>query len=81
MNSPLTSVQKRIRIAGILIIAGLFVELITLRWSHPTAFLFFLLIGGTLMAVSEAIVFFGLLAYFFVRFMAEEEAGYSHGDA
>jgi len=38
-------------------------------------------IGGTLMAVSEAIVFFGLLAYFFIRFMAEEEAGYSHGDA
>jgi putative membrane protein len=38
-------------------------------------------IGGTLMAVSEAIVFFGLLAFFFVRFMAEEEAGYSHGDA
>ena len=37
-------------------------------------------IGGTLMAVSEAIVFFGLLAYFFVRFMAEEDAGYSHGD-
>ena len=38
-------------------------------------------IGGTLMAVSEAIVFFGLLAFFFVRFMAEEDAGYSHGDA
>jgi putative membrane protein len=38
-------------------------------------------IGGTLMAVSEAIVFFGLLAYFFVRFMAEEDAGYSHDDA
>ena len=38
-------------------------------------------IGGTLMAVSEAIVFFCLLAYFFARFMAEEDAGYSHGDA
>jgi putative membrane protein len=38
-------------------------------------------IGGTLMAVSEAILFFGLLAFFFVRFMAEEDAGYSHGDA
>ncbi|HEY7003903.1 MAG TPA: cytochrome c oxidase assembly protein [Gaiellaceae bacterium] len=38
-------------------------------------------LGGTLMAVSEALVFFGLLAYYFVRFMAEEEAGYSHGDA
>jgi cytochrome c oxidase assembly factor CtaG len=38
-------------------------------------------IGGTLMAVSEAVLFFGLLAFFFVRFMAEEDAGYSHGDA
>jgi putative membrane protein len=38
-------------------------------------------IGGTLMAVSEAIVFFGLLAYFFIRFMAEEDAEYSQGDA
>jgi cytochrome c oxidase assembly factor CtaG len=38
-------------------------------------------LGGTLMAVSEAIVFFGLLAYYFARFMAEEDAGYSHGDA
>ena len=33
------------------------------------------------MAVSGAIVFFGLLADFFVCFMAEEDAGYSHGDA
>jgi putative membrane protein len=38
-------------------------------------------LGGTLMAVSEAIVFFGLLAFFFMRFMAEEDAGYSPGDA
>ena len=37
-------------------------------------------IGGTLMAVSEAIVFFGLLVYFFVRFMAEEDAEHSHGE-
>jgi cytochrome c oxidase assembly factor CtaG len=38
-------------------------------------------IGGVVMAVSEAIVFFAAFAYFFVRFMAEEEAGYSPGDA
>jgi putative membrane protein len=38
-------------------------------------------IGGVVMAVSEAIVFFGVFAYFFVRFMAEEEGGYSHDDA
>jgi hypothetical protein len=33
------------------------------------------------MAVSEGILFFALFAVFFVRFMAEEEAGYSPGDA
>jgi putative membrane protein len=38
-------------------------------------------IGGTVMAVCEAVVFFGLLAFYFVRFMAEEDAGYSQGDA
>jgi cytochrome c oxidase assembly factor CtaG len=38
-------------------------------------------IGGVVMAVSEGIVFFALFAVFFVRFMAEEEAGYSPGDA
>jgi hypothetical protein len=62
MKSPLTNVQNRIRIAGIFIIAGLLVELITLRWSHPTAFLFFLFFGGTLMAVGIIIYLLSLLA-------------------
>ena len=35
-------------------------------------------IAGVIMAVSEAVVFFAVFAFFFVRFMAEEEAGYSH---
>jgi cytochrome c oxidase assembly factor CtaG len=38
-------------------------------------------IAGVVMAVSEAIVFFAVFAFFFVRFMAEEEEGYSPGDA
>jgi putative membrane protein len=38
-------------------------------------------LGGVLMAVSEGILFFVLFAVYFVRFMAEEEAGYSQGDA
>lgn len=62
MNSPLTKVQKRIRVAGIFIIAGLLVELITLRWSHPTAFLFFILLGGTLMAVGVFVYLYSLVA-------------------
>ena len=35
-------------------------------------------IAGVAMAVSEAIVFFGVFAWFFVRFLAEEDAGYSY---
>jgi cytochrome c oxidase assembly factor CtaG len=38
-------------------------------------------IAGVAMAVSEALVFFGVFAWFFVRFMAEEEAGYSQPHA
>jgi cytochrome c oxidase assembly factor CtaG len=38
-------------------------------------------IAGVAMAVSEAVVFFGVFTWFFVRFMAEEEAGYSHPHA
>jgi cytochrome c oxidase assembly factor CtaG len=38
-------------------------------------------IAGIVMALSEAIVFFGVFAWFFVRFLAEEEAGYSQPNA
>jgi cytochrome c oxidase assembly factor CtaG len=38
-------------------------------------------IAGVAMSVAEATVFFSVFAWFFVRFMAEEEAGYSPGDA
>ena len=46
MKTQSTKIERRIRVAGILLIAGLLVELVTLRWSHPTAFLFFLLLEG-----------------------------------
>jgi cytochrome c oxidase assembly factor CtaG len=38
-------------------------------------------LGGVVMAVSEGILFFALFAFYFVRFMAEEDAGYSQSDA
>ena len=60
MNHQLTQIEKRICLSGLLIIAGLSVELITLHWSHPTAFLFFLLLGGTLMMLGILIYLFSL---------------------
>jgi uncharacterized membrane protein YczE len=62
MRSQLSKIEKRIRLAGILLIAGLLVELATLRWSHPTAFLFFLLLGGALMAFGIAIYLLSIVS-------------------
>lgn len=62
MKNPLTRLEKRLRIAGILILAGLIVELITLKWSHPTAFLFFLLLGGSLMAMGMLLYLFSIVS-------------------
>src|SRR5215813_6306175 len=62
MNTQPTKIERRIRLSGILLIAGLLVELVTLRWSHPTAFLFFLLLGGALMALGIAIYLLSLVS-------------------
>ena len=62
MNTQATKIERRIRLAGILLIAGLLVELVTLRWSHPTAFLFFLLLGGLLMALGIGVYLLSLVS-------------------
>jgi uncharacterized membrane protein YczE len=62
MNTQPPKIEKRIRVAGILLIAGLLVELVTLRWSHPTAFLFFLLLGGVLMALGIGVYLLSLVS-------------------
>jgi hypothetical protein len=49
-------------LTGTLPIAGLLVELVTLRWWRPTAFLFFLLLGGALMALGIAIYLFSIVS-------------------
>lgn len=61
-NNKTAKIEKRIRLAGILIVAGLAVELISLHWSHPTAFLLFLMLGGTLMALGIVVYLFSLVS-------------------
>ena len=57
MSSQETGIQ-RLRISGLLLIAGLVIETFSLLWSHPIAFLIFLLLGGALMAA-------GILVYLY----------------
>jgi hypothetical protein len=58
----MTKLEKRLRISGTLIIIGLVVELVTLYWSHPTAFLFFAGLGGSLIALGVLLYLISLVS-------------------
>lgn len=62
MTTTLTKLEKRLRVAGLLVVLGLLIELITLHWAHPTAFLFFLLLGGSLMGLGILLYLYSLIA-------------------
>jgi hypothetical protein len=62
MSEPLTRIERRIRFSGILVIAGLLIELVTLHWAHPTAFIFFLIFGGGLVALGIGVYLISLVA-------------------
>lgn len=62
MNPQPSKIENRIRPSGLLLIAGLLVELVSLYWSHPTAFLLFLLLGGVLLAAGIAVYLLSLVS-------------------
>lgn len=45
-----TKLHRRLRLSGLLLAVGLVIQILTLYWSHPTAFLAFLGLGGALVA-------------------------------
>ena len=55
-----TLLARRLRISGLLVALGLIVEAITMLWSHPTAFLVFLLVGGSLVAAGVLLYLFSI---------------------
>jgi len=57
------AMEKRLRIAAALVSAGLLVELITLFWAHPTAFLVFLILGGSLIVLGVLVYLLSLLKW------------------
>lgn len=54
---------RRLRLAGLLLGLGLLIEAATLVWSHPTAFLVFLLLGGALVAAGVLLYLFSIATY------------------
>ena len=56
------SMERRLRIAGTLIMSGLLIELGSLLWSHPLAFILFIAVGGSLMAIGIVIYLYSLVS-------------------
>jgi hypothetical protein len=69
MNEPSTTtlltrpfIEQRIRWAGVLIVAGLILQMLTFPWTHPLAFVCFLLVGCPLVGAGILIYLYSLAA-------------------
>lgn len=48
MKTATVGIEKRLRMAGVLLIVGLLVEAICLQWARPIAFILLVVVGGLL---------------------------------
>lgn len=55
MTVARATLERRLKVSSGLVFVGLVVEIVTLYWSHPLAFLAFLLMGGILVAAGIAL--------------------------
>lgn len=60
-TAPVEAVQPKLRVSGVLLILGLVIELISLLWAKPLAFLLFAFIGGTLFLAGVAVYLLSLV--------------------
>lgn len=63
MTAAESVLARRFKIAALLVSLGLTIEALTLFWAHPTAFLAFLLIGGTLVAAGVLLYLYSIISY------------------
>ena len=62
MTTQPTKLERRLRRSGLLVAIGLIVELISLLWNHPTAFMLFLGAGAVLMVAGILYYFYSLVS-------------------
>jgi hypothetical protein len=54
---------RRLKVSGLLVGLGLAIEALTMAWSHPTAFLAFLLLGGSLVVAGVLLYLYTIATY------------------
>ena len=57
-----TKMDRRLRIAGTLAVLGLLIELGSLQWSHPLAFIVFVTVGELLIAAGILVYLYSLVS-------------------
>jgi energy-converting hydrogenase Eha subunit E len=60
---PHRKIEKRLRIAGILVALGLVILFLTIFWNHPLAFVVFLAVGVPITLAGILLYLFSLLAF------------------
>jgi hypothetical protein len=58
-----SSTELRIRWSGMLIVLGLFIQMLTLLWTHPLAFVAFLLVGCPLVGAGILLFLYSLVSH------------------
>jgi hypothetical protein len=61
MNAGEFSLSSPFRVSGILLIAGLCVEGVSLFWVHPLAFLSFFIVGGALLGAGVLLYLYSIV--------------------
>jgi hypothetical protein len=62
VNAAINGIEKRLRLAGLLLIVGLLVEAICLQWARPIAFIVLVVVGGVLCAAGTAVYLYSLVS-------------------
>ena len=60
MTDTTPIIESRIRWAGMLVVVGLVVQMFTLLWTHPLAFMAFILIGCPLVGAGILLYLYSL---------------------
>jgi hypothetical protein len=62
MNTESTAMGRNLRVPGILLIGGLAIELISLLWNKPLAFILFAFVGGVFFLAGILLYLYSLVS-------------------
>ncbi|HEY4709839.1 MAG TPA: hypothetical protein VIH46_06690 [Candidatus Acidoferrales bacterium] len=62
MNTEWTAIPPSLRVPGILLILGLAIELISLLWNKPLAFILFAFVGGAFLLAGILLYLYSLVS-------------------